>query len=177
MARRRKSARGKGGRVRPKLCQDCKARAPRRRQGARLCSPCVAKYPKATCKDCGGEFAPDLMHNGVRCRPCQSDRLHDQRTQQTYGLGPGQYKELLEFQGGVSAITGATPKTKRLAVDHDHETGEVRGLLTKHENFYVIGWLERHDDPFAILDALRDYLTEPPARRLWGDDVPRQDVM
>jgi hypothetical protein len=37
---------------------------------------------------------------------------------------------------------------------------------------YVIGWLESFDDPFAILDALRAYLENPPAKQLWGDQVP-----
>jgi len=89
-----------------------------------------------------------------------------------YGLKPGQYAELLAFQGGVSAIAKQRPHAKRLAVDHDHKTGAVRGLLTKHENFYILGWLEKFDDPFAILDAITEYLRCPPAKRLWGDDGP-----
>lgn len=148
----------------------------RRIRGARFCSPCVAKLPKKTCRECGQAFQPDRM-TGPRCKPCASQKAHDKRVGEVYGLKPGQYAELLRFQGGVSAITKTTPRSKRLAVDHDHKTGEVRGLLTKHENYYVIGWLESFDDPFAILDALRDYLIEPPAKRLWGADVPKQAVL
>ena len=41
----------------------------------------------------------------------------------------------------------------------------------------MIGWLESFDDPFEILDNLRAYLENPPARRLWGEGcVPRQPV-
>jgi hypothetical protein len=135
----------------------------------------VAKKTKRLCGGCGKEFAPDMM-NGPRCKPCASKKAHEKRVGDTYGLKPGQYDELLAFQGGGDAVTGQKPRAKRLAVDHDHQTGEVRGLLLKHTNFYVIGWLESFDDPFAILDALRDYLAEPPAKRLWGTDVPKQST-
>jgi Recombination endonuclease VII. len=39
------------------------------------------------------------------------------------------YERLLAEQGGVCAICGNPPKTRRLHVDHDHKTGRVRGLL------------------------------------------------
>jgi hypothetical protein len=134
----------------------------------------VARLPKAHCDSCGADLHPDMMSTKTRCRPCASTRSHEKRVGEVYGLGPGQYAELLAFQGGGDAVTGQKPRAKRLAVDHNHATGEVRGLLLKHTNFYVIGWLESFEDPFAILDALRAYLENPPARRLWGDRVPRQ---
>ena len=154
------------------LCTGCGVRPPRARKGAKLCSPCVAKRPKKVCRVCSGSFAPDLM-SGLRCRPCASQAVHDKYVGEVYGLGPGQYAELLAYQGGGDAVTGQKPRAKRLAVDHDHTTGEVRGLLLKHTNYYVLGWLEGFDDPFAVLDALRDYLLDPPAKRLWGNDVPK----
>lgn len=156
-----------------KVCAQCGTRPPRRIRGALFCSPCVAKMPKKTCRECAADFQPDRM-NGPRCRPCASKKAHEKRVGDIYGLGPGQYDELLAHQGGVSAIAGMRPGIKRLAVDHDHKTGEVRGLLTKHENFYLIGWLETFDDPFAVLEAAAEYLRNPPAKRLWGDAVPRQ---
>ena len=36
---------------------------------------------------------------------------------------------LLAEQGGVCAICGNPPKTRRLSIDHDHKTGATRGLL------------------------------------------------
>ena len=45
------------------------------------------------------------------------------------------YGRMLAEQGGTCAICGAGPDSERnhrftsLAVDHDHETGQVRGLL------------------------------------------------
>lgn len=41
----------------------------------------------------------------------------------------GFYDDLLAAQGGVCAICGNPPKTRRLHIDHDHATKRVRGLL------------------------------------------------
>lgn len=53
----------------------------------------------------------------------------------TYGVTNEQYVRLLEQQKGVCAICGE-PETRiqnnrvqNLSIDHDHNTGEVRGLL------------------------------------------------
>lgn len=59
-----------------------------------------------------------------------------------YGLTPQQYDELLEQQTGVCAVcecpeTKLDHRTKRprqLAVDHCHETGQIRGLLCQDCN-------------------------------------------
>jgi hypothetical protein len=77
-------------------------------------------------------------------------------------LSEGEYWRLYEAQGRKCAFPRcrATGKVKRLAVDHDHITGEVRGLLCGPHNFDLVG-------KFAadLRDAL-DYLADPPARRL-----------
>lgn len=39
------------------------------------------------------------------------------------------YDQLLAAQGGVCAICGNPPKTRRLDIDHDHKTLQIRGLL------------------------------------------------
>lgn len=55
---------------------------------------------------------------------------HDKRVQATYGLEPGEYDRLYEFQGGRCALCRrARGMAKKLAVDHDHATGAPRGLL------------------------------------------------
>lgn len=47
-----------------------------------------------------------------------------------YGMTEAEYNELATAQGGVCAICKANPEG-RLAVDHDHETKQVRGLLCR----------------------------------------------
>jgi len=54
-----------------------------------------------------------------------------------YGLTPEDYELLLEAQGGVCAICGTSDNRSgsvNLDVDHDHDTGAVRGLLCHHDN-------------------------------------------
>lgn len=46
-----------------------------------------------------------------------------------YGLSVETYDDLLEAQRGVCALCEKAPVKHRLAVDHDHETGRIRGLL------------------------------------------------
>jgi hypothetical protein len=48
-----------------------------------------------------------------------------------YGVSEEQYTEMLSRQGGVCRVCKKTPEEnkQRLAVDHCHDTGKVRGLL------------------------------------------------
>lgn len=46
-----------------------------------------------------------------------------------YGLTSETYTKLFEEQKGVCAICKRLSKGRALAVDHDHTTGDVRGLL------------------------------------------------
>jgi hypothetical protein len=70
------------------------------------------------------------------------------------------YEELFEAQGGVCAICKRPERLtqqgrlKRLAIDHDAETGKVRGLLCAACNL-AIGHLQH--DPARVL-AAADYL-------------------
>lgn len=71
-----------------------------------------------------------------------------------YGITPEDYDALLEKQGGVCAICGGHQRRKirrrYFAVDHDHLTGAVRGLLCDHCNS-AIGLLG--DDPARCRQA------------------------
>jgi 5-methylcytosine-specific restriction endonuclease McrA len=54
----------------------------------------------------------------------------DAHLRRKFGIGSPEYDAMLESQGGVCAICGRSPrKGSSLHVDHDHETGCVRGLL------------------------------------------------
>lgn len=52
--------------------------------------------------------------------------------QRKYGISKEQWAQMYEAQGGVCAlckVPGRTGRHDKLAVDHCHETGRVRGLL------------------------------------------------
>lgn len=74
-----------------------------------------------------------------------------------YGLSEEEYAAMLASQGGVCAICnkaeGATHwagKVKMLHIDHDHATGEIRGLLCDGCNR---GLGHFRDDPANLLAA------------------------
>lgn len=46
-----------------------------------------------------------------------------------YGIGIEEFEAMLEAQGGACAVCGSHPDGRDLCVDHDHVTGQVRGLL------------------------------------------------
>ena len=68
-----------------------------------------------------------------------------------YGISAAGFAEIVQAQDGKCGSCGETKK--RLVVDHDHETGEIRGALCQSCNF-GIGLLG--DDEASILRAL-DY--------------------
>lgn len=71
-----------------------------------------------------------------------------------YGMTLDQYDELLESQGGVCAACRGTCSKEYLSVDHDHETGEVRGLLCSTCNL-ALGYVK---DSVDLMRSLIAYL-------------------
>lgn len=96
------------------------------------------------------------------------------------------YEVYLEANGGVElcGICGRPPKTRRLHRDHDHRSGEPRGLLCFPCNriiayYSTIEWFEK------ALAYLRKALTDGPKARakyeageleLPTDEPPGDDV-
>ncbi len=75
-----------------------------------------------------------------------------------YGMTVPQYEALLVAQGGVCAVCRRSCKTgRRLAVDHCHATGRIRGLLCSNCN-RAAGLLG--DDPVRVA-AMARYLESP----------------
>lgn len=127
------------------------------------------------CKDCGSGTRK-LSAPGPRCASCHRERKkasarasHARWILKTYGLTIEQYEALYEAQGGVCYICRrATGKTRRLAVDHDHATGYVRGLLCKPCNSVLAHF--RDDAEAAYRTA--HYLITPPAFKIIGEVKP-----
>jgi hypothetical protein len=119
------------------------------------------------CRTCG---ATERGQNG-RCLPCGRRRYRDgswpsstseyrsawyrahpemraDQRRRVYGLAPGAYDALLTEQDGKCAIC---QKFTKLGVDHDHDSGAVRGLLCGNCN---IGIGNLRDDIGVITGAL-----------------------
>lgn len=60
-----------------------------------------------------------------------------------YGMTFEDYNKLLDLQQGVCAICKLPPSTIALDIDHDHATGQVRGLLCRNCNTRL-GWYQKH---------------------------------
>ena len=91
------------------------------------------------------------------------DKVRQYKWKERYGITPEQYTEMLVCQGGCCAICGhpetainvGTNEIQKLAVDHCHITGKVRGLLCQDCNR---GISKFHDDIKRLGNAIK-YLT------------------
>lgn len=89
-----------------------------------------------------------------------------------YRLSEADYDAILTFQGGVCPITGLPASENRMNVDHRHDSGLVRGLISWKANK---GLAFFQDSP-ALLRAAADYLEGiPPATAALG--APRYGLI
>jgi Recombination endonuclease VII len=81
------------------------------------------------CAGCGHWLAWAHFSKGAsRCRGCAGlDRLGGRAS--IYGIDAEIYERMREASNGRCWICGGQPRTQQLAVDHNHITGQVRGLL------------------------------------------------
>lgn len=77
------------------------------------------------------------------------ERVKERRKMRLYGLTEDEYQAMLGVQDGRCAMCGQS--MKRPHVDHDHETGKVRGLLCKGCN---TGLGQFNDSIDSLLDAV-----------------------
>lgn len=83
---------------------------------------------------------------------------------------PTTYEALYELQDGRCAVCRRRQVAKRLAVDHNHKTGAVRGLLCQWCNEQVLGSLGRTpEEQLQSAHNLVRYLETPPAEGEWSE--------
>lgn len=85
-----------------------------------------------------------------------------------FGITEGDYNFLFKQQCGKCAVCGKSASNfkYRLSIDHDHFTGEIRGLLCVPCNRYVIG---RNRKGLNFLKSAYEYLE---VRKYTGWFVP-----
>lgn len=73
---------------------------------------------------------------GIRaqCKTCQYREVRNRRIASYQGMSREAYDEMLKKQNYGCAICGGRDDDRELAVDHDHETKQVRGLLCGKHN-------------------------------------------
>ena len=112
-------------------------------------------FPKGSSGNPGGR---PVKHNFINRK--------DSSLFYNYGIRLSEYNALLEKQRGVCAICGNSETKMQsrgrggeknldsLQVDHDHETGKVRGLICWKCNVGVIKFLDNRD----LVEAAARYL-------------------
>lgn len=99
-------------------------------------------------------------HRNYRAKHRTAERIKNRaRWLMQYALSVQEYDEFLAIQGGTCAICRNPPDGKYgkyLFVDHDHNTGKVRGLLCQSCNF-LLGYAK--DSTETLLRAI-EYLSK-----------------
>jgi hypothetical protein len=148
--------------------------------GRSQCRPCINETFKASmernqhkpCAACGNK---PRMNGQSYCRECKiaSQRVQDEKRRangknrekerndnlkRMYGITMEVYDRMLVQQRGVCAICGQAETRKSrngtvqpLSVDHNHVTGQIRGLLC-HDCNWLVGAMELN--PKIIQEAL-----------------------
>lgn len=96
-----------------------------------------------------------------------TDRVRKLHLWTFFRMTPEEWETVFSYQGRVCAITGTPPKTHRLSTDHNHRTGEIRGLLSINANKALAYF---NDDP-ALLRKAADYLENPPVVKALGKRI------
>lgn len=113
---------------------------------------------------------PGRKDNGKKaayCRPCQRSYNRERRMQIMYGVEWDDYERMLACQDGRCAICGRLPRKYALAIDHDHKSGEIRGLLCNRCNHTLLG---AANEDSRLLRRAADYLDDTPlARDVFGE--------
>ncbi len=142
--------------------------------GGRVCCDCKEWQKADQYSWQKSRTAPGRTYRGSVCKKCRArrcrewgkknkDRAKNTRLLRMHGITKADYDAMLADQGGVCAICGLPeaknrdPRTnsfKSLCVDHDHRTGNVRGLLCSNCN-RVIGMMEENQES---LRNAADYL-------------------
>jgi hypothetical protein len=122
---------------------------PERKHKARgLCGSCYVLYLRAHSERAVqvrrkrdrqryAENREQFVQKARAYRATHPDRVRATRTRSPYGLELLQVDAMLTAQGGVCAICGETFGSRGPFVDHDHETGQVRGMLCDSCNWFL----------------------------------------
>lgn len=159
---------------RTRVCQECRAkfitrneRPPLETNKRRLLAQVATQKVCCGCKQAlpverFGKKDKDLFRS--YCKACECERRRNSYGKRSlrwvYGLTPDQYESLQQQQAGICMICRNPEIGRRgarkfaLAIDHDHKTNRVRGLLCNKCNLGIGNF---NDDP-ERLEAAAAYL-------------------
>ncbi len=159
-----------------RFCHKCYARfqrhgdtsRERKKKGDTLCSHCNEKpmHAKGFCKGCYQRYrntgSPEYIRRVYTSTEVDKRKQTNSHLVRTFNITIEDYETMLDKQNNVCAICGKGETREyngtriKLAVDHCHITGEVRGLLCSKCNL-ALGWF---DDSSELLTKAINYLKE-----------------
>ena len=92
------------------------------------------KYLHSRCKECD-HARVKIYHKNNRTRLTKQQLIRHRFRE--YGLTEEEYNNMVLSQNNLCAICNNPSKNKALAIDHNHKTGEVRGLLCHNCNLAI----------------------------------------
>jgi hypothetical protein len=95
----------------------------------------------------------------------EAEKKRDAYLRRTYSITLGEYYAILESQDSRCCICEKELSGFSNAVDHDHKSGLVRGILCAYCNHWNLGRLT----DWELVQRMADYLRDPPARRVVGE--------
>lgn len=112
-----------------KLCKTCNTHKPVSEFGL------LRGKPRHLCKTCKQTESKEWYVNNKERKKELSKSYKPIKTakhlKKLYGITPEQYEQMRQLQENSCAICGTHQDTlpRALCVDHDHDTGKIRGLL------------------------------------------------
>lgn len=127
----------------------------------------ASEWPAGTrwCSGCQC-FVPLFYTSGSRCKACASRARYAAHVESTYEITEGERQRLYAWQGGRCYICGQQSHGRRLAVDHDHRTGVVRGLLCANDEWGCNVSLRRLLDSPEMAARALSYVQKSPLARM-----------
>lgn len=139
-----------------KICACCKRELPLESFGKNKQKK-DGKY--SYCRKCCAEKYKTYLQKNPGMKKKQGYKLHRCKSadlKRRHNLSVKEYDEILFFQGGVCKICANPPNGTALAVDHNHFTGKIRGLLCRDCN---LGLGKFHDN-ILLMEKGLGYLME-----------------
>lgn len=134
--------------------------------------PVYGSRRQTRCLDCCRAYGREWYHKNKERRVRQATewnrnnrrKRHSYWIHQKHGITLDEYEAMLVRQGGVCAICKEPEtvrhnngQTRRLPIDHDHATGQIRDLLCYRCNSMIGYSREREDLLLAAIDYLKKH--------------------
>lgn len=113
------------------------------------------KY-RSQCRKCDNARQLKYRKNYPNTSRYSKDRLKSYQVKAAFGITYEEWVKLMESRGWACEICGRETESsgRTLAIDHDHSTGDIRGVLCQRCNC-AIGLLSENDE---TLRSAIDYL-------------------